>query len=167
MDSSGISSIVVLLTVIVAAGIVASEFSQGTIKMLLSRPVKRWKIFTSKYVTVILFGIVLMLIGFVVSIVVRLSFLPIRQWARTCLEWEKLLKFRLGEWASICCFCHSVYVFVTATLAFMIGSVFRSISLAIGLSLFIYFMGSQLVMFLARYAVVKYIVFTHMDLTIL
>ena len=54
MDSAGIGSIVVLLTVIVAAGIVASEFSQGTIKMLLSRPVKRWKILTSKYLTVIL-----------------------------------------------------------------------------------------------------------------
>ena len=69
MDSSGIGSIVVLLTVIVAAGIVAAEFSQGTIKMLLSRPVKRWKILTSKYVTVMLFGALLMLVGFMVSIV--------------------------------------------------------------------------------------------------
>ena len=69
MDSAGIGSIAVLLTVIVAAGIVASEFTQGTIKMLLSRPVKRWKILTAKYVTVNLFGILLMLIGFVVSVI--------------------------------------------------------------------------------------------------
>ena len=77
----------VLLTVIVAAGIVASEFTQGTIKMLLSRPVKRWKILTSKYVTVILFGILLMLVGFIVSILGCVYLLPIGQWARTCLEW--------------------------------------------------------------------------------
>src|SRR6478609_844788 len=64
-DPSGLGGTVLLLTVIVAAGIVASEFSQGTIKMLLTRPVKRWKILLSKFLTVNLFGMVLMLIGYV------------------------------------------------------------------------------------------------------
>ena len=52
LDSSGMMSLVTLLMIIASAGIVASEFTQGTIKMLLSRPVKRWKIITSKYMTV-------------------------------------------------------------------------------------------------------------------
>lgn len=56
-------------------------------------------------------------------------------------------------------------VFIIATFSFMIGSVFRSSSLAIGLSLFIYFMGSTVVVLLSKYEFVKYIVFTHMDLT--
>ena len=77
MDSAGIGSIVVLLTVIVAAGIVASEFSQGTIKMLLSRPVKRWKILTSKYLTVILVRHFVNAYWFCCVYHLCLSFLPI------------------------------------------------------------------------------------------
>ena len=98
MESSGIGSIVVLLTVIVAAGIVASEFSQGTIKMLLSRPVKRWKILTSKYVTVILFGILLMLVGFIVSILC--AYLFFQPGSGQELVWngkEVVAVIRLGE----------------------------------------------------------------------
>lgn len=165
MNSAGIGSIAVLLTVIVAAGIVASEFTQGTIKMLLSRPVKRWRILTAKYVTVNLFGILLMLIGFAVSIICAYIFFSAGDGQElvwngkevvTASIWGKGLYMLLLSFAN---------VFVTATFAFMIGSVFRSSSLAIGLSLFIYFTGSTVVLLLARYEIVKYIVFTHMDLT--
>lgn len=39
-----------LLVMIVAADIVSSEYSSGTIKVLLTRPVKRWRILASKYI---------------------------------------------------------------------------------------------------------------------
>ncbi|NYF25642.1 ABC-2 type transport system permease protein [Sporosarcina sp. JAI121] len=166
MNSGAIGSIAVLLTVIVAAGIVASEFTQGTIKMLLSRPVKRWKILTSKYVTVISFGIFLMLIGFVVSMLGAYLFFQSGNGQE--LVWNGKEVVEVSAWGKglYMLLLSFANVFVTATFAFMIGSVFRSSSLAIGLSLFIYFMGSTLVMILAKYEVVKYIVFTHMDLTI-
>ncbi|WP_338654264.1 ABC transporter permease [Sporosarcina psychrophila] len=166
MNSGGIGSIAVLLTVIVAAGIVASEFTQGTIKMLLSRPVKRWKILTSKYVTVILFGILLMLIGFIVSIFGAYLFFQSGQGQELVWSGKEVLEVSVWGKGLYILLLSFGNVFVTATFAFMIGSVFRSSSLAIGLSLFIYFMGSTLVMLLAKYEVVKYIVFTHMDLTI-
>jgi len=166
MNSGGIGSIAVLLTVIVAAGIVASEFTQGTIKMLLSRPVKRWKILTSKYVTVILFGILLMLIGFIVSILGAYLFFQSGQGQELVWNGKEVVEVSVWGKGLYILLLSFGNVFVTATFAFMIGSVFRSSSLAIGLSLFIYFMGSTLVMLLAKYEVVKYIVFTHMDLTI-
>lgn len=165
MDTSGVASIVLLLTVIVAAGIVASEFSQGTIKMLLTRPVKRWKILTSKFITVNLFGILLMLIGY--SITIISAYLLFQVGDGQALVWDGKEVVEPSIWGK------SLYmlllsfgsVFVTTTFAFMIGSVFRSSSLAIGLSLFIYFTGSTIVMMLSKYEIVKYIVFTHMDLT--
>ncbi|WP_346267729.1 ABC transporter permease [Sporosarcina sp. E16_3] len=166
MGSSGIGSIAVLLTVIVAAGIVASEFTQGTIKMLLSRPVKRWKILTSKYVTVILFGILLMLVGFIVSILGAFIFFQSGNGQELVWNGKEVVEVSVWGKGLYMLLLSFANVFVTATFAFMIGSVFRSSSLAIGLSLFIYFMGSTLVMLLARYEIVKYIVFTHMDLTI-
>ena len=76
LDSSGMMSLVTLLMIIASAGIVASEFSQGTIKMLLSRPVKRWKILTSKYVTVLLFGLLLTVVTYVSSVVGAFIFYP-------------------------------------------------------------------------------------------
>ena len=45
-----------IFTIIVAAGIVANEFSTGTIKLLLIRPVSRFKILCSKYVGSLLFS---------------------------------------------------------------------------------------------------------------
>ena len=165
MNSSGIGSIAVLLTVIVAAGIVASEFTQGTIKMLLSRPVKRWKILTSKFVTVTIFGILLMFVGFIVSILGAFIFFQSGNGVELTWSGKEVVEVSIWGKGLYMLLLSFANVFVTATFAFMIGSVFRSSSLAIGLSLFIYFMGNTLVMILSQYEVVKYIVFTHMDLT--
>lgn len=165
MDSATIGSIAVLLTVIVAAGIVASEFTQGTIKMLLSRPVKRWKILTAKYVTVNLFGVLLMLIGFVVSVICAYIFFSAGDGQELVWNGKEVVAASVWGKGLYMLLLSFANVFVTATFSFMIGSVFRSSSLAIGLSLFIYFTGSTVVLLLAKYEIVKYIVFTHMDLT--
>ncbi|AOV06433.1 ABC transporter permease [Sporosarcina ureilytica] len=164
-DTSGFTSIVLLFTVVVAAGIVAAEFSQGTIKMLLSRPVRRWKILTSKFVTVNMFSALLILIGYLLS--VSFSYLLFQTGDGQLLSWngqEVVETSILGK---------SVYmlalsfgsVFVTSTFAFMIGVVFRSSSMAIGLSIFLYFTGTSIVLMLERFSITKYLVFTHMDLT--
>lgn len=48
--------------------------------------------------------------------------------------------------------------------AFFIGSVFRSSSLAIGLTMFLSFMGQMIVSLLSNYEIVKYIWITHTNL---
>ena len=53
-ESSLMITFVGLFVIIIASGIVANEYSRGTIKMLLVKPYKRWKILLSKYITVIL-----------------------------------------------------------------------------------------------------------------
>ena len=161
----GVGSLVVLLTVIVAAGIVASEFSQGTIKMLLTRPVSRWKIMTSKYITVLLFGVLLMFIGFAVTTLSAYILFP--SGVGQELKWDGNVIVPVSVWG------HGLYmlvlsfanVIITATFAFMIGSVFRSNGMAIGLSLFIFFTGNTIALLLSQYEIVKYLVFTHMNLT--
>lgn len=44
-----------LIIMVISADIVSSEHSTGTIKLLLTRPVRRWKILMSKLITLILF----------------------------------------------------------------------------------------------------------------
>ncbi|MGL4521416.1 MAG: ABC transporter permease [Bacilli bacterium] len=58
-----------LLIMIIAIDIISGERADGTIKVLLTRPVKRWKIFLSKYLTVLLFS------GIIVFLVAILSYL--------------------------------------------------------------------------------------------
>lgn len=165
MDPTGMGSIVLLLTVIAAAGIVAVEFSQGTIKMLLARPVKRWKILTSKFVAVNLFGVLLMVTGYVLTIVC--AYLLFDTGAGKALEWNGRDVVEVSIWGKGLYLLLLSFgnVFIISVFAFMIGCVFRSSSLAIGLSLFIYFSGSMVVAMLSKYEIAKYLLFTHMDLT--
>ena len=165
IDTHMMMSIVTLLAVIAAAGIVASEFSQGTIKMLLTRPVKRWKILTSKYITVLLFAVLLTLTLLVSTALAGLLFFGIGEgtllvWNGTevveATFWLEALKLAALKFSS---------VWMISTFAFMLGTVFRSSSLAIGLSIFLMFTGIQAVFLLQNYEIVKYYLFTHTDLT--
>jgi ABC-2 type transport system permease protein len=49
-----VSLLLPLLIMVATCDIVSSEYSGGTIKMLLTRPVRRWKILLSKYIAMIL-----------------------------------------------------------------------------------------------------------------
>lgn len=161
MESYGMSSIITLLTVIVAAGIVASEFSQGTIKMLLARPVRRWKILTSKFLTVVAFGLVLTVISYVVSLVVGMIFYE--------STGGSLLEVVNGQVTEVSYWLKSIWlnvlalgdVIIIASFAFAIGTVFRSSSLAIGIAIFLMFTGTQFAFLLRNYEIVKYILFSH------
>ncbi|WP_286885142.1 ABC transporter permease [Aneurinibacillus sp. UBA3580] len=53
--NNAVSLFIPLLIVIIASDIVSGEHTGGTIKLLLTRPVKRWKVLTSKLIALILF----------------------------------------------------------------------------------------------------------------
>ncbi|MGI2328785.1 ABC transporter permease subunit [Planococcus sp. YIM B11945] len=165
LDAHMMLSIVTLFTVIVGAGIMASEFSQGTIKMLLTRPVKRWKILTSKYITTMIYAVLLAVITLLASALAGLIFYGIGDgtflvWNGSEVAegsyWLEAIKLSALSFAS---------VWIIGTFAFMLGTVFRSSSLAIGLSIFLMFTGIQIVFLLSNYEIVKYYLFTHTDLT--
>jgi ABC-2 type transport system permease protein len=44
-----------LMVMVIASDLVSSEHSNGTIKLLLTRPVRRWKVLASKYMAMLLF----------------------------------------------------------------------------------------------------------------
>ncbi|WP_298832701.1 ABC transporter permease subunit [uncultured Planococcus sp.] len=165
IDTHMLMSIVTLLVVIAAAGIVASEFSQGTIKMLLTRPVKRWKILTSKYITILLFAVLLTLTLLVSTVLAGLLFFGIGE--GTPLAWNGSEVVETSFWLEALKLAALKFssVWMISTFAFMLGTVFRSSSLAIGLSIFLMFTGIQAVFFLQNYEIVKYYLFTHTDLT--
>lgn len=165
IDTHMMMSLVTLLAVIMAGGIVASEFSQGTIKMLLTRPVKRWKILTSKYITVLLFAVVLTVILLISTALAGLLFFGISD--GTLLVWNGSEVAETSFWLEALKLAALKFssVWMISTFAFMLSTVFRSSSLAIGLSIFLMFTGIQAVFLLQNYEIVKYYLFTHTDLT--
>jgi len=165
MDSHVLLSMVILFAVIAAGSIVSAEFSQGTIKMLLSRPVKRWKILTSKYITTLLYALTLTILAFLATVLAGYIFYD--SGSITLLDYQNGSVVEVSYWGRVLALysLQFVGIVIYTTFAFMIGSVFRSSSLAIGLSIFLLFVGPNIVFFLSKYEIAKYIIFAHTDLT--
>ena len=167
-EFSALIALVSLFVIIIAAGIVAGEFNTGTIKLLLIRPIKRWKVLLSKYIAVLLFAFVALILLFVASFVVGgilFSFKGFNQ---------PYLRFTAGNVTEINMLWHifityayaCVNLLMMVTFAFMISAVFRNNTLAVGISLFLMFTGTMLVGLLSKYSWVKYVLFANVNLTV-
>jgi len=69
-----------LLVAVLGSDIVSAENAEGTDKLLLTRPVKRWKILTSKLLTLWLFASLTLLLGALISYAVTAPVLPAGGW---------------------------------------------------------------------------------------
>ncbi len=167
-DSSALISFAGLFTIIIAAGIVASEFGWGTIKLLLIRPIKRYKILLSKYLTVVLFDLFMLAILFVSAAILGFSLFGTGDGHNVHLAYsngsvveQNMLLYLINTYL-----LSSIDVIMVTTMAFMISAVFRNSSLAVGLSIFLLLMGGTVTSLIAsRYDWAKYILFANTDLT--
>ncbi|WP_096198964.1 ABC transporter permease [Bacillus sp. FJAT-45350] len=166
IDSTTFTGFVSLFTIVIAAGIVASEFSWGTIKLLLIRPVSRGKILLSKFLATLLFALILLLLLFFSSFVLGAIFFGLGGAELPYLAYmngDVVEKNMLSHIFSLFAF-RSIDLIMMTTVAFMISTVFRSSSLAIGISIFLMFTGPQMVQLFSQYDWVKYILFANTDL---
>lgn len=167
-DSTALISFAGLFTIIVAAGIVASEFGWGTVKLLLIRPIKRYKILFSKYLTVILFGLLMLAILFGSAAILGFALFGTGDgnimhlaYANGSVVEQNMLLYLIKTY-----FLSSLDVIMITTMAFMISAVFRNSSLAVGLSIFLLMVGGQVTSLIAtRYDWAKYSLFANTNLT--
>jgi ABC-2 type transport system permease protein len=167
-DVSQLIEFVGLFTITIAAGIVASEFSWGTIKLLLIRPISRAKILLSKYISVLLFGVFMLILLFGLSTAIGAILFGFPENTSPYLNYFAGKVTEQPIWVHLIIFYlfKSINMVMLATMAFMISAVFRNNSLAIGLSLFLMFTGGQITSLLAmKYEWAKYILFANTDLT--
>lgn len=160
-------SLIFVFTIIIAGGIVAGEFSGGTIKLLTIRPFRRWKILLAKYIATILFAIFCMILLLVLFMLIGGIF----------LGWEGMLQdiilYQNGEIKTQNILTYivqdfglgSVELIMLSTVAFLISTIFRNQSLAIGISLTLFFIGSTIsTLLLKKYDWAKYIFLNNLDL---
>lgn len=168
LTSTSLVTVVALLAIVIAGGIVSSEFSQGTVKFLLINPVKRWKILMSKYFTVITVGYIMLCILFVVMIPITGLMLGFDGFSTPYIyvsggdvkEMPTLL------YAAEQYLMKSVEMVVMSTLAFAISSLVRSTALAIGVSVFTMCIGSTVTQLLGQLEQdwARFLVFANTDL---
>ncbi|MDE1385368.1 hypothetical protein CHCC14820_1554 [Bacillus paralicheniformis] len=167
-DASGNIPLLGLFVITVAAGIVANEFSWGTVKLLVIRPISRFKILLAKYFTVLLFALALLFILFASAGITGLALFGAGDgsqvhlaYADGTVEEKSLLLHLAGSYL-----LNSISLLMMATMAFMISAVFRNSSLAVGISIFLLAMGGTVTNLLAtKFDWVKYILFANTDLT--
>lgn len=69
-----------LLIAVLGSDIVSAENAEGTDKLLLTRPVRRWKILTSKLITLWLFASLTLFVGAILAYAVTAPVLPASGW---------------------------------------------------------------------------------------
>jgi ABC-2 type transport system permease protein len=69
-----------LLIAVLGSDIVSAENAEGTDKLLLTRPVRRWKVLTAKLVTLWAFASLTLLVGALMSYAVTAPVLPAQGW---------------------------------------------------------------------------------------
>ncbi|MNJ44982.1 ABC-2 family transporter protein [compost metagenome] len=153
--------------IIIAGEIIAAEFASGTIKFLLTRRVSRTQIYIAKYVASILFGLALLALGFIVTLLLgglmfgfnglNAPYLFIQNQA---VEQASMLQALLGTYV-----LHIPYILLGITLAFMISATFRSVTFSIVISIFVAIAGFVISIAMNGWSWTKYFVFTHTDLS--
>jgi ABC-2 type transport system permease protein len=166
--SAGMMIVITIFTIIIVGDIVAGEFSSGTIKLLLIRPASRSKILVSKYISVLLFGMLLLLTLFVISIAVNgilygFGYLDLPLISMNAEGQIVERNMVLNLWKTYMLGGVSTVMYVT--LAFMISSAFRSSAMAIGFSIGALFAGNIILEALQRFDWSKYLLFANTDLT--
>jgi len=165
-ESSSIIFLISLFAIIMGGGIVANEFSGGTIKLLLIRPSKRFKILLSKYISVLGYTLFMLLVLLVVSFLIGGTLFSFKG-AGTPLTNVG------GKITEVNMISHIVQVYglqcinlvMMVTLAFMISSVFRNSSMAIGIGVFLLTTAPLITQQLcSKFSWAKYILFANTNL---
>lgn len=131
-----------LLMAILGSDIVSAENAEGTDKLLLTRPVRRWKILTAKLVTLWIFATLTLLLGALIAYAVTAPVLPAHGWdmptfngfviggdavsvegIRQLPLWrDTLIAYGLGWYALL----------ATAAIALLLSVIFKSSAASIG-----------------------------------
>ena len=162
-------NVISLAIIIIAGASIANEFSSGTIKFLLINPVKRSKIFLSKYVMILTLSVFLIL-GFYVVNVLCAGILfgfdsitsPYLYAVDGAIHQMPGLSFVLWKYL-----LGSVNLIVMGTLAFAISSLLRNAALAIGVSVFALLGGNIIMSILGgmlKFDWARFLIFANVDL---
>ncbi|KMT21924.1 ABC transporter permease [Clostridium cylindrosporum] len=129
-----------IISIIIAGGIVSSEFSKGTVRLLLIRPASRFKILLSKLVSVFLIGYGVMFLSILVLVISGgfvMGFDSLSINVLSVVDGNVVEKSYFMYLLSNILFS-SISVIFVISLSFMISTIVKSTALSVGLSSILY-----------------------------
>ena len=174
IENSGMM-LIPLLVIVIASDLVSSEHSLGSIKLLLTRPVQRWRILVSKYISLLLaISIIMAIVGILSFLLSGIVFgykgmdapvitgfsaqagnLDISR-VRMISQWKFLLMdFGLVWFVAV----------VVGTLSFMLSVLIRSTAAGMGIMLAALVSGSILSTMVSSWESAKYLFMVNLNLT--
>lgn len=170
-----ISLLLPLLIMVIASDIVSSEQSEGTIKLLLTRPVKRWRILLSKYIALSLSVAFIMLASMVITYAISGVVFGYGGWNRPVISGFSVAKDQLvtshayiiPQWKSLLMDAGLAWFVcqVVATLTFMLSVLIRSAAAVMGVMLSLLISGAILANMVSAWNSAKYLFMLNLDLT--
>ena len=174
IENSGMM-LIPLLVIVIASDLVSSEHTLGSIKLLLTRPVQRWRILVSKYISLLLaISIIMAIVGILSFLLSGIVFgykgmdapvitgfsaqagnLDISR-VRMISQWKFLLMdFGLAWFVAV----------VVGTLSFMLSVLIRSTAAGMGIMLAALVSGSILSTMISSWESAKYLFMVNLNLT--
>ncbi len=131
-----------LLVAVLASDVVSAEHAEGTDKLLLTHPVRRWKILTSKFAAVLIFTTILLLCGGLIGYAIASTTLDYRGWDAPTFSGFRLVgdtvdlgsvrQLPLWKDALIAYGLEWYALLMVAAIALMLSVIFRSSAASIG-----------------------------------
>jgi len=159
------SFLIIAFTVILGAGMVSKEFTDGTIKLLAIRPFKRKKIILSKIYATMFFAFIFVLVSTIVACITGIIIYGI-SFPSMLVVFNATTVFTLPIWVVFLIYllCLFIKVWVYSLLAIMISVLFKSYVAAVCISSGIYIL-NIIVTFVSNGANwLKYNIFANLDL---
>ncbi|SEB62034.1 ABC transporter permease [Paenibacillus sp. GP183] len=164
-----------LIIMVISADIVSSEHSTGTIKLLLTRPIRRWKILMSKLITLVLFtSLTILSTGVLCYLVSGIVFgfggwdLPVFVGITANGSDVDFSHVRaVGQWLFIIMEFGLVWfsALVVALMSLMLSVLVRSTAAGMGIMLAVLISGTILSNMVSSWETAKYLFMVNLDLT--
>lgn len=164
-----------LMVMVIASDIVSSEHSLGSIKLLLTRPIKRWKVLLSKYITLCLAISLIIAITGILAYLISGAVFGYKGWGTpiltgfnvtesglntTSVKVLQLWKFLLMDFGLVW-----FVAIVVGTLSFMLSVLIRSTAAGMGVMLAALISGAILSNMISSWESAKYFFMVNLRLT--
>lgn len=130
-----------LIVVIISGAIVASEYQKGTIRLLVIRPNKRWKILLSKFLTITILTIVLAFITYLASFLTNGILYGFKDYfisdliiSNGKIKEISFILLSIGKMLILL-----IPIIFSGLIAFFLSTITKNTALSVGLSIFLQF----------------------------
>ncbi|AIQ14970.1 ABC-2 type transport system permease protein [Paenibacillus sophorae] len=162
-----VTTLITLVAIVLAANAIAAEHAKGTIKFVITSPIRRGTYLLLKYASVVI-NILLLFMAFMM-----LASLLGYVWLGTggsnyYLAYQNgaIVKMSMMTYLCLKYLATLANIVMVATLAFAVSVLFRNAILAVGVSLLLYFTGTTMTQFFAmKFGWIKYLIFANYDLS--